>query len=714
MGVKIKQHDPMDCGAAALASVCIHYKLQIPIARVRQYANTDRRGTNMLGLIEASKKLGFAAKGVKASIANLSEVQMPAIAHILAQGKFPHYVVIYHVGSKYIKIMDPESGEFKKLTHSEFEEEWKGLLVILSPDDTFKAGVVGVSNRVKLFSLLKPNTGSLIQIIIGALLYTLLGITTSIYIGKITDFVIPNDNRNLMNLMSTAMLMIIIIQLIVGLFRNILSMKVGQILDARLILGYYKQLLKLQQSFFDSMRVGEILSRINDAVKIRSFINEVAVNFFINICIVVFSFLLMYTYNWKMALMISTCIPFYGGLFFISNKLNKKSVRTVMEKSADLESQLVESINAMETIKQFGLEEYSNLKTEEKFISLLNNLYKVNTNNISFFFAGDAFARILTVVLFWAGTYYISKNVLTPGELFSFYALIGFFTGPIESLVNSNRQIQEASIAADRLFEIMDLEQDEKQINKIELTPELMGDIRFENVGFRYGSRAKIFEDISFVIPQNKITAIIGVSGSGKSTILGLLQKLYPVGSGKIFVGDCDLQNLSNQSLRSAISVVPQSIVLFAGDIFENITIGDPKPDVHKVIKVCRQLRISDFIESLPNGYHTYIGENGTTLSEGQRQRIGIARALYRNFDILLMDEATSSLDGFSDSYVQDIIQDLKEENKTIVIITHKLSSITHADQIIVLKDGKIVEQGTHETLVNSQSYYYSLWKNQI
>lgn len=704
----------MDCGAAALASVCMHYKLQIPIARVRQYANTDRKGTNMLGLVEASKKIGFAAKGVKASMAVLPEIHMPAIAHVLAQGKFPHYVVLYKWHAKYVQIMDPEVGELKKLTHAEFEKDWRGLLVVLSPDENFKQGIIGTSNRTKLLSLVKPSSGSIIQIIIGALIYTILGICISIYIGKITDFVIPNSNQNLMNLMSAAMLIIIAVQLIIGLFRNILSLKIGQILDAKLILGYYKQLLQLRQSFFDSMRVGEIISRVNDAVKIRAFINEIAVNFFINICIVIFSFLLMYSYNWKMAMVISSCIPFYGSLYLISNILNKKKVRAVMESSAELESQLVESITSMETIKQFGLEEYSNLKTEEKFISLLNSIYKVGVNNLSFNFAGDTFAKILTIVVFWLGTYYIFKNDLTPGELFSFYSLIGFFTGPIQSLVNSNRQIQEAAVAADRLFEIMDLEHDESQENKIILSPELMGDIRFEHVGFRYGSRAKVFEDISFTIPLNKITAIIGVSGSGKSTILGLLQKLYPVGTGKIFVGDCDLQNVSSNSLRQAISIVPQSIVLFAGNVLENITIGDPKPDVHKVIKICKQLRISDFIETLPNGYNTYIGENGSALSEGQKQRIGIARALYKKFDILLMDEATSSLDGFSDSYVQEIIRELKKEDKTIVIITHKLSSITHADQIIVLKDGKLIEEGTHEQLLESDGYYHSIWKNQI
>ena len=703
----------MDCGAAALASVCLHYKLQVPIARVRQYANTDRKGTNLLGLVEAGKKMGFTTKAVKATPAVLPKVQLPAIAHVLAQGKFPHYVVLYKWHAKYVQIMDPEKGELKKLAHADFQKEWTGFLVLLAPDADFKKGVVGTSNAAKLLSLIKPNRASIVQIIVGALLYTVLGITTSIYIGKITDLVLPNSNQSLMNLMSAAMVVLVVVQLIIGLFRSVLSLRIGQILDARLILGYYKQLLQLQQSFFDSMRVGEIISRVNDAVKIRTFINDVAVTLFINIWIIIFSFVLMYSYNWKMALVISACIPFYGALYLLSNRLNKTKVRALMESSAELGSQLVESITAMETIKQFGLEDYANLKTEEKFIAVLTDVYRVGVNNLSFGVAGDAFGKVLTVAVFWLGTYYIFQNEMTPGELFSLYSLIGFFIGPIQALVGSNRQVQEASIAADRLFEIMDLEQGEAHKQQFALTPDLLGDIRFEHVGFRYGSRAKVFDDISFTIPLGKVTAIIGVSGSGKSTILGLLQKLYPVGSGKIFVGDCDLQNVSSESLRKVISIVPQSIVLFAGNILENITIGDPKPDVHKVLKICKQLRIADFIETLPNGYNTYIGENGSSLSEGQRQRIGIARALYKKFDILLMDEATSSLDGFSDAYVQEIIQELQQEHKTVVIITHKLSSIQHADNVLVLKDGKLVEQGVHEQLVGAEGYYHSIWKSQ-
>jgi ATP-binding cassette, subfamily C, bacteriocin exporter len=715
MKVKIKQHDAMDCGAAAMASVCAFYKLQIPIARVRQYANTDKKGTSLFGLVEAAKRLGFTAKGVKANIENLPDIEYPAIAHILSQGKFPHYVVIYKVTPKYVQFMDPEYGEMKKFTLENFEKEWTGYMVLLQPDENFKAGKIGTSKTKVILSLLKPNRGSIVQMIVGSLLYTILGITTSIYVGKITDYVIPNYNGNLMNLLSIAMLLVIFMQLTIGILRSIINLRVGQILDIKLILGYYKQLTRLPQSFFDNMRVGEIISRINDAVKIRGFINDVAVSFFVNICIVIFSFVLMYSYNWKIAIIITMCIPFYIILYFISNKLNKSTIRVVMEKSAELESQLFESINSMETIKLLALEDYSNLKTEEKFIDFLKNSYRVNINNIGLSFAGDVFGKVFTILLFWVGTYYIFKNELTPGELFSFYSLIGYFTGPIQSLVSANRPIQEAFIAADRLFEIMDLEGEQQgDLQKIEIQPHLMGDIRLDNIEFRYGSRAKIFENLTLSIEQSKVTAIVGTSGSGKSTLIALLQNLYPIASGKVFIGDLDLSYVTNHSLRSTISVVPQTINLFAGTVIENITIGDPSPNLEKVFSICKQLEILEFIETLPRGFATYIGENGTTLSGGQRQRLGIARALYRDFEILILDEATSSLDSFSDAVVQKIILDLKAKNKTIIIITHRISSITHADKIVVLKAGKIIEEGTHQSLMDADGHYTGLLKNQL
>ncbi len=710
MKVQLKQHDPFDCGAVCLASICAYYQLQIPIARVRQYANTDKKGTNILGLVEAAKKLGFNAKGVRGTFENLSELPLPAIAHIKAQGKFPHFVVIFSVSRKYVKVMDPDIGKLINYRHEDFIKDWTGVLVLLNPNSEFRSGSLATSKKVLFGRLLKPHSSIIIQVIIGAFLYTLLGIFSSVYIQKITDFVIPNFNGNLLNVLSLFMLFVIAVQVVVGLIRSVFTVKLGQVLDLKLILGYYTHLLDLPQRFFDNMRVGEIISRINDAVKIRAFINEISVSILVNISIVFFSFTMMFIYNWKLAFIMTLSIPFYVLIYFITNHVNKKNIRELMESSAELESQLVESINSIETIKRFGLETYSNEKTADKFINVLKSVYKVGISNIQIGAVGDLLTKSVTVVLFWTGTNYIFKGQLTPGELFSFFALVGYFTGPLVSLVNVNRSVQEALIASDRLFEIMDLEHEEDRSKKtIVLSPSMAGDIKFEKVYFRYGTRAKIFEDFSLTILKGQVTSIVGVSGSGKSTLINLMQDLYPVNEGHIYLGDYDIKYISNKSLRSFISVVPQNINLFAGNVIENITIGFIDPDVERVVSICKKLGMMEFIENMPDGLFTYIGENGSTLSGGQRQRIAIARALYRNSEILILDEATSSLDTFSDSYVQQAIEEMRMNNKTVIIITHKLSSVVHSDQIIVLKEGKVVEEGTHANLLAGKGYYYEL-----
>lgn len=380
--IAIKQHDITDCGAACLASISAHHYLEIPIARIRQYAGTDKKGTNVLGLIEAAQKLGFEAKGVRGDFDSLFKIPKPAIAHVVVEKQLQHYVVIYEVTKTYIKVMDPSTGKLHKKTHKEFQEQWTGVLVLLLPDESFKTGNEKVSVLKRFWFLLKPHKYILIQAFVGAIIFTLLGFSTAIYIEKITDFVLVGGNTKLLNLLSIIMVVLLVLKVLIGVFKDVFLIKTGQQIDARLILGYYKHLLKLPQQFFDTMRVGEIISRINDAVKIRTFINGVALNLAVNILIVIFSFGLMFTYYWKLALIILAIIPFYIVIYAIVNKLNKKTERKVMEKAADLESQLVESLNSVGTIKRFGLESFANIKTETRFISLLNTGYKSALNSV--------------------------------------------------------------------------------------------------------------------------------------------------------------------------------------------------------------------------------------------------------------------------------------------------------------------------------------------
>ena len=708
----IKQHDMRDCGAACLASVAGHYGLQLPIAKIRQLCHTDKRGTNALGLIQGLEQMGFNAKGVKASLENLPKAPLPAIAHTIFKEQYQHYVVIYKVHKGKISVMNPAYGKIETYTTEEFAKIWTGILILLEPNEYFEQRNEKTSLYQRFYQLIQPHRSILLQALVGAIFYTILGLSTSIYIQKITDYVLVDGNRRLLNLLSLIMIVLLLFQIFLGVMKSVLTLQTGQKIDKYLILGYYKHLLKLPQRFFDTMRVGEIISRVNDAVKIRTFINDVSIQIVVNVFIVLFSFALMFTYYWKLALIVALVIPFYLGIYGITNWLNKKVERRMMEESAELESHLVESLNAVKTIKQFGAEFYANNKTDIHFSTLLKTIYKSVLNSLFSGNASEFVSRIFTIVLLWVGAGYVIDREITPGELLSFYALIGYFTSPVSQLIGMNKSIQNALIASDRLFEIMDLEQEEVT-DKIELTAEQIGNINFENVTFSYGSRREVFKDFSCVIEKGKTTAIVGESGSGKTTLATLIQNLYPVNSGKITIGDYEVQYLSHYSLRTLIGVVPQQIDLFSGNVIENIAFGEDFPDMQRVIDLTKQLGILSFIEQLPNGFQTHLGENGSQLSGGQRQRIAIARALYKNPEILILDEATSSLDTDSEQVIQATLNELKRTGKTLIVIAHRLSTIAHSDTILVLRNGQLIEQGTHQELLARETTYKAMWEKQ-
>lgn len=712
MSIKVKQRDITDCGAACLASVAAHYNMKLPVARIRQLAGTDKKGTNVLGLVEAAGKMGFIAKGVRGEWESLFKIPKPSIAHIIVREVLHHYVVLIRTTGKFIEIMDPADGELHKMPYEEFKKQWTGVLVLIAPGEKFTVRNEKVSLSERFWRLIKPSRAILLQSLVGALVFSVLGLAMSIYVGKLVDNVLPGGNLSLLNLLGIAMIVIILLRLLLSFFQTIFILKTGQKIDATLILGYYQHLLKLPQTFYDNMRTGEIISRIGDAVKIRAFVNEVSISFILNVFILIVSFTLMFTFFWKLALIMLFVIPLYALIYYISNRLNRKVQRQIMERSADLEAQLVESLNSAGTIKRFGLEDFSNLKTETRFVGLLEIIYKSGLNGIFSSSSTSLISQLITILVLWIGAGYAIGSEITPGELLSFYSVVGYFTGPVTSIIGFNRTLQDARIAADRLFEIFDLEIEDEE-NKIELKHEMVDDIHFENVKFRYGTRVDVFDSLNLAIRKGDITAVVGESGSGKTTLVSLLQNLYPLLSGHIRIGRYDLRHLTNHSLRRIVSVVPQKIDLFSGNVVDNIAIGDFEPDMGKVIEVCEKLGMTKFIEQLPHGYNTYLGENGAALSGGQQQRIAIARALYRDPEILILDEATSSLDSVAETFVQNTLRILREERKTVIVIAHRLSTINMAQRVIVLEKGKVVQDGSFAELSVIDGQFRKMWMHQ-
>ena len=713
MSIKVKQRDITDCGAACLASVAAYYNLKIPVSRIRQIAGTDKKGTNVLGLVEAARKMGFWAKGVRGEWESIFKIPKPAIAHIVVNKVLHHFVVIVAADKNFITVMDPAHGSLTKIPHNDFKEQWTGVLVIMAPGEEFRPANEKKSTSLRLLQLLKPNAPVLFQALCGAVLFSVLGLSTAIFIGKIVDHVLPGGNMNLLNLLGIAMLAIIFLRVMLSVFQWLFVLKTGQKIDARLILGYYGHLIKLPQSFFDNMRTGEIISRIGDAMKIRAFINDVSINLIVNFFILIVSFALMFTYYWKLALVVLLIVPFYTVIYIIYDRLNRKVQRKVMERAADLESQLVESLSSAGTIKRFGIENYAEIRTELRFVDLLSVAYKSGLNNIFSSGSTSFITQIFTVVLLWVGAGFVLNNIITPGELLSFYAVIGYFTAPVSDIIGFNRSLQDALIASDRLFEIFDLETEEKK-GLIELMPEMADDITFKNVNFRYGTRVEVFDSLNLSIKKGEVTAIAGESGSGKTTLVSLIHNLYPLQSGHILIGLHDINRFTPGSLRKVISVVPQKIDLFSGNVIDNIALDDFDPDMIKITDIINRLGMNDFIEQLPAGFNTYLGENGASLSGGQKQRIAIARALYRDPEILILDEATSSLDSVSESFVKNTVDFLRNKGKTTIVIAHRLSTISNADKVIVLDKGKVVQEGNFKALITADGPLRNMWIQQV
>ena len=691
--MRIKQRDMTDCGCACLAAVCAYYKLIVPVARIRQYAGADLQGTSVLGITKAANQLGMQAKGARADIKTLRKAPLPAIAHVILDGKLQHYVTLCEIGKNRLTIMDPAEGRFKKISQEQFLAIWTGVIIILAPDESFAKGRKGISTMSRFWNLAKPQGNLLLQSMAGAVLISVLGLSASIYVQKIVDHVLTEGNARLLNVLSIAMVMALVFQVITGIIKTLLTMQAGQYIDANLIMGYYRHLLHLPQRFFDTMRIGEMISRINDAVKIRAFISDVSVNLVVNTLTLAFSFLLMFLYYWKLALIMAAIVPIYIILFFFSDRINKKWQRRIMENSATLDTQLVESLQGIRTIKKLGLEDFAITKTENGFLQLLSTLYKESSYQLYMISSAEFITRLFTIIILWMGSYAVIGRELSPGELLSFYSLINYFTGPAINLVTANKHIREALIAADRLFEIVDLEREDKNDSGTIMVKELTGDIQFRNVCFSYGHKDNLFQGLNMVIRNGSVTGITGGSGCGKSTIVGLLQKIYPLSGGSITIDGIDISYINIRYLRNCISIAPQQTDLFQGSIMENIAPGEPEPDLQRILDITERLGLRSFIEKLPQRFNTQLEEQGSNFSGGQRQRISIARAIYHNPSILIMDEATAGLDALAEYQTLETLKWLRGMGKTIIVISHKKSTLSCCDTIIKLEEGRVTEE---------------------
>lgn len=716
---KVLQHDMSDCGAAAIASVLAFYGSRVAIGELRRMMGTGKNGTDLNSMRKCLLSMNFESEGIRAGhvgglpdISILEELPMPMILHVKNEKGYAHYICLYAVCKTFYMVMDPADGYFRRLTASGLSAAWTGTALVAMPSVNYAAMDRSMNVVSRLAALVRPNMGLMMQIIVGAIVYTVLGLSQSIYIQKIVDHVLPGGNRNLMNLLGLGMFLILAASLVINYWKSRFTVRIGTYMDLSLILGYYNHVIRLPRQFFDRMRSGEILSRISDASKIRGFINESLMSLFVNVLIIIVSVIFMFTIYWKLALILLASLPVYSILFYFYNRISSIVQREIMENAADMQSHLVETVSSVTTVKQFGLEDRFCRKAEGKYVGMLRKSYESFMNSLNTSIISEFLSKGLTIGLLWAGACYVMDSRLTPGELMSFYSLISYFISPVASIIGLGRHYQDARIASERLFEILDIEKEDSS-GKMMLERTQFGDITFENVAFSYDGRASLFEGLDLVIKSGSITGIAGQSGCGKSSLIGLIQNLYAPLSGRIAISGIDVRHISFECLRKNISVVPQNIELFDASIIDNIVLDDTEPDVARLMDVVRKLGLYEFISSLPFGFATMAGERGVCLSGGQKQKIAIARAIYKNPKIIILDEATSALDYESEISVRNLLSEYRDGGGTVIMVAHRLNNLVNADNIIVMDGGKICERGRHEELIASGGLYCRLWNMQ-
>lgn len=692
----IKQRDITDCGAACLAAVSGHYGLRQSVAFLRTQLGTTTRGTTALGLVEAARKLGLTAMGVKGTFEQAASAPLPAIAHCLVDGRLLHYVVVIRITSSYVEVMDPAEGRISQWPLGKFRSVWTGVLVLLEPGESFVPGNRTVSPLRRVWQLMRPHRSALVLTFAGAVLSTLLTLATAVYVQKLIDHVIPRGDGRLLNQLGVVMLALLALRLGLGALQSLLSLRTAQRLDATLMMGYYRHLLRLPQAFFDTMRVGEITSRVADAVKVRHFLNTALLSLLLNPFIILFSLGGMFLYSPKLALVSLLLLPASAAIYWVMDRRNRLQERELMERGADFGAQLTESLGAQSVIRRFRLEAHAVQVTETKLDRLLRAVRQSSLVALGGGLATTLITQAYLVGVLWLGGVFVLSGYLTLGQLMSCYTLATCLTGPLTALVGLNTSIQDALIATDRLFEIMDLEL-EKNPGTAEFAPAADRILRLDHVTFRHAGRRATLTDVTLAFPAGRITALAGETGCGKSTLLALIQRLYLPEQGRVMFGDADAQTFTLDSLRRHLGVVPQSTVLLSGTVRENLAPGDPQPDMDRLRTLCREVGVLELIENLPRGFDTMLTENGANLSGGQRQRLALVRALYLDAPILLLDEPTAALDPASESAIIALLQKLRKEGRTIVIAAHHPAILACADCVVEMTGGKV-------TAINDQA----------
>jgi ABC-type bacteriocin transporter len=709
----IKQHDATDCAAACMGMVCLHYRKETTITKLRDLMGTDLKGTNLIGLSKCAEQLGFNCQAVKVDREGfLSRYTLPAIANVITKEGMSHFVVVFRITKKYVIVGDPAK-DIERISIDDFYKKFTGAMLLLKPNSEFeREKIKGTKLFDRNIKLLLPQKKLFIYALVASLLVTLLGILSSLFNNIIYDEILPYRQKDVLKIMLAVFLGISLTSTFVSFVRQWILMHLSIKIDIPLMLGYFEHIYKLPMKFFASRKTGDITTRFSDAFTIKDIFTNIALSLIMDISMALITGVILFQMNPKLFAIIVMMTIISIVLVFIFKQPYKKINEEQMQQSSILNSEIIEGLRAVETIKGNANEDIELESIEREYIKSLRISYKEGMlsnvqGTISSVISGAG-----NLVMLYVGIMQVINNSLTLGSYMAFMTLAGYFMDPIGNLVSLQLSIQEANISMKRLSEIMDYEREQQSERQYQEITQIDGDIKLNHVTFGYGNRKPALDDVSFTIEKGQKVALVGASGSGKSTIAKLLLKYYEPQSGDITIDGMDISEYRNDDIRRAVSYVPQNIELFSKSIYDNIRVTRQSATLDEVREAAKAADAHEFIKRLPMQYYTYLEEAGNGLSGGEKQRIALARAFLKENQFYIMDESTSNLDFATENIIFDMIYN-KFRKKTMLIIAHRLATVKNCDKIIVMDKGKIIEQGTHKELLEKKGQYYRLWEMQ-
>lgn len=702
------QHDQSDCGIACLLSLIKYYGGSSSLEKLRELSGTTRQGTTLLGLYQTANQIGFTAQGNEADTKALIKHGKPVILHVVINQKLQHYVICYRFENNQFIIGDPVKG-ISTYTEEELNKIWVSKTCLtLEPNNNFvKATETQKTKKQWFINLLKEDKKLLIISIVLGIGIALLGMTMSVFSQKLIDDILPS--RNTTKLITGIGLLTFLLLVRVGFstLRELLLIKQTKDFNNRIINSFYSSLLHLPKPFFDTRKIGELVARLNDTNRVQKVIKFIASNIIIDILVVLVSFGFLFWYSYQIGIVVLISLPIYFLLIYRFNKKIINAQKSVMQSYALSESNYISSMQGIATIKNNNKQSIFKKTNQLIYGNLQEKIVDLGKINVRLSLVAGILGVVFLMLILTYTSFQVYHKQMELGELMAILGIAGSLLPSITNLALVTVPINEAKIAFNRMFEFTSIEKE--KTGSIKLTK--FNSLKINNLSFRFAGRGQLLKDINMTIEKGKITAIVGESGSGKSTLGQVLQKFYPFESGTIIVNNkYHLTDINLENWRNIIGIVPQEINIFNGNVIDNILLGS-KETPENSIKFCQNYGFEEFINTLPQGYVTILGEEGISLSGGQKQIIALARALYKKPQLLILDEPTSAMDRKTEKFCIELLNKFKE-NIAIFFISHRLETLKkYADVICVLENGKTLEQGTHQKLLATQNFYSEYWQ---